>query len=218
MKGFPILIFIVIAISIGIRILKAVAEAQQSQGGDEWEGSDAEGGEWTDWKAARKESSPPPRPRRAPAQAGEQPVLRRRPAPAQQADGSRRLTAKEKLREILREAQQAASQPRTAPVVPGPVAAPPPPPQPAQAPDVSEPPSQSLPAMASFGEPAERRELVSTHEVAAQSLGPAFPSAGGDPWGTRSAGRVRIRVGGRKGLRRAIVLRELLERPRAFDM
>jgi hypothetical protein len=101
MKGLPFLFFLIALVSVGIRILKAVAEAQQNRK-DDWVDGDSDGGDWTEWKNARNQSAPqPPPPPRPPQQRTFESVAK--------ADGQaapKRMSAKEKLQQVLEAARQ----------------------------------------------------------------------------------------------------------------
>lgn len=207
MRGFPIFVAIAVFISIGVRMFRALAEAQENRKSSDGEGEDK--GEWTEWKEATRASrpSPPPPP----------PVARHAgPPPVPVAAQVRTVGARQKLQEIMRDVQTAVKEAQQP--------APPPPPPPAAA-------SENQPAAASSSqhEPIEQAAalpLVQSGPAAPHPDNAAFESLYNAPLPdiaradspSLSAPGMQVELLDRQDLQRAIVLREILERPRAFDL
>ena len=190
MKNFEILIPLILVIVAVVRVLKAVAEAQQSRKND-WGEGDFEEGQWTDLSEGQGE---------LPDFTGQQPP----PPPPRETTPSMR-----------------GFEPTARDLYDTPSAAPPPPPMaPASEPLALDEIGAGNTEAASIGmgEMGGGREPVDYH-LTTPTPNRTFPAAPVSATGIRRRrAPLRISLRGTAALRRGVVLREILDHPRAFDV
>lgn len=221
MRGLPILFILIVVVNIVVRVIKAASENRQTD--DNWNDDDGDS-EWSDWTVGNKKTTPPqtfvpPKPPVSPPLAQSrslvEPMARRQTVVS--ATAPKPVISKPRantLQQLLRDVQKAVEAPK----------APPPPPPAVKStvaletksvftdmPEVDAPPIEP-------GQLADS-QMTTSLQVASDALDAAFPD---EQTGNMLRGNhdrvLRLKIRGKRDLRRAILVREVLDRPRAFDM
>ncbi len=207
MRGFPVIFVLFVVGSIVVRLLKAIAEAQQQRNNEEAPGDQDD--QWNEWTPPAASPPPPPVAKVAPPPLP--PSSHPRSMPSQPPVAP---VARTTVRELLRELQQANAQP-VAPARPVARRAARPAPPPVAAGDESPAYVRLSDAFASDDQVKPAPHPTPKVEP---SLALAFPEADGTPSASPTQRRSGFRLQGRDDLRRAFIAREILDRPRAFDL
>ncbi|MDT8389344.1 MAG: hypothetical protein RRC34_02425 [Lentisphaeria bacterium] len=221
MRGLPILFVVIVVINIVVRLIKAANEGRQSD--EDWNNS-GDDSEWSDWTAGNKPAAPPqsfipPKPPVSRSTAHPRPVIKpgtRRQA-AMSAHVSHPGTNKPRattLQQLLSDVRQAVEAPKA-----------PPPPPPAVRSTVAQETKSVFTDMPEVDAPPimpgqlTDSEMTTHLQVAADAIDAAFPEESGGGMIQRHNERpLRLKIKGKRDLRRAVLVREVLDRPRAFDM
>lgn len=216
--GLPVIIILIVVINVVSRVVKAANESSRSN--DNWNDNDSDS-DWSDWTAGDKNASPsqsfspPPKPPVTPS------VSPSAPRPVSQLGTSGNGSRPKTLQQMLMDVRQAVETQNKPPAPPSP-RVPTPPPTVTSTVDVET--KSVFKNMSDVdGPPAEAgklrdSELMPHINAEAKALEDDFAGDTLNKIGSDKNRSLRLKIRGKRDLRRSILVREVLDRPRAFDM